>query len=167
MAKLNSLRASIGGPHGNPFRDDGVDDELFDFVARELGELRRDARKHGYPIDELGVGKGSNHPGTQRSAEIGQEAHRQLERDGLNNWEPEVTIVLPDGTVVRKDGVARDGTNTVRIIKPDTPSGRRDAAIRAKLMKENGYNSHVELYDPGDSRYTPASQTYIGPRKRK
>jgi hypothetical protein len=110
--------------------------------------------------------EGHNNPRTASSAKIGQEAHRQLEAEGIGTWEPEETIELPDGTVVRKDGVSVTDPNKVRIIKPDTPTGRAAAQQRADLMGEHGYDSQIDLYDPLDPRFQPGSPTYIGPRPK-
>lgn len=87
-----------------------------------------------------------------------------MEAEGLGEWLPEQRIELPDGTVVRKDGVGIENPNRVRIIKPDTPSGRRAARKRAELMEEHGYEPQIDLYDPTDPRWQPGSPTYIGPR---
>jgi len=108
--------------------------------------------------------RGVNHPTVRSRVKIGQEAHRQLKVEGSGEWIPEKTIRLPDGKVVRKDGVGIVDSNRVRIIKPDTPSGRRAAQKRADLMKKHGYDPQVELYDPLDPRFQPGSPTYIGPR---
>lgn len=90
-------------------------------------------------------------------AEIGQEAHRQIQGElieAIPGTKTEVTINLGD-KVVRKDAVKPDGT--VVIIKPDTPSGRSSAAKRKQLMENNGYQT--------DSRWLPGSPTYIGPQR--
>ena len=112
-----------------------------------------------------GAGKGANNPVVTNSIKVGQEAHRQLEAEGLSKWIPEQTIKLPNGSVVRKDGVGITNSNDVRIIKPDTPSGRAAAVKRADLMTENGYNPTIDYYNPADPRFQPGSPTYIGPRK--
>jgi YD repeat-containing protein len=108
--------------------------------------------------------KGSNNPTTKESAETGQEAHRQeqkkLKEQGA---ETEVPMELKDGTKVRKDAVKPDGTAV--IIKPDTPTGRKSAAKREKLMEKNEKKTETILYDPKDPKYKPDSPTYIGPKK--
>src|SRR5262249_7058604 len=101
---------------------------------------------------------------TKASSEIGQEAHRQLEKEGADKWRAEKTLELPDGKVVRKDGVGKECPNEVRIIKPDTPSGRNAAQKRADLMEKHGYKPTIDLYDPSDAKYLPGSPTYIGPK---
>jgi len=111
-------------------------------------------------------GRGANNPKTQEAAQTGQEAHRQLEAEAIKEWKPEQRIPLPDGTVVRKDGVSRIDPTKVRIIKPDTPSGRRAAEKRENLMKEHGYETRTDYYDPTDPRFQPGSPTYIGPKKK-
>jgi hypothetical protein len=110
--------------------------------------------------------KGSNNPITAKAAEIGREAHRQLEAEGIGTWNPEQTIKLPDGTVVRKDGVGIADPSKVRIIKPDTITGRAAALERARLMKKYGYDPQIDLYDPLDPRFQPGSPTYIGPKRK-
>ncbi|MBM6619980.1 pre-toxin TG domain-containing protein, partial [Bacillus suaedaesalsae] len=110
------------------------------------------------------LAKGTNNPIVKSRAKIGQEAHRQLEAEGIDKWIPEQTITLPNGKVVRKDGVSRTNPNLVRIIKPDTPSGIRSANKRAKLMRDFGYETQIDLYNPLDARFQPGSPTYIGPR---
>jgi hypothetical protein len=101
----------------------------------------------------------------KNSAKIGQEAHRQLQAEGIDEWIPEQTIKLPNGKVVRKDGVSRKNPNKVRIIKPDTPSGRRSAQKRKELMEKYGYETQIDYYDPTDPKFQPDSPTYIGPKK--
>jgi hypothetical protein len=106
--------------------------------------------------------RGSANPVTQNAARIGQEAHRQIQRDLSNQgYEPEVTINLPGGGFIRKDAVK--GSEAV-IIKPDTPTGRRAAEERAGLVKDLGRDPRVILYDPTDPRFLPGSPTYIGPK---
>lgn len=82
-----------------------------------------------------------------------------------DTWVPEQTIELPNGKVVRKDGVGINDPKNVRIIKPNTPSGRDAAEKRAKLMRENGYNPTIDYYEPTDTRFQPGSPNYIGPQK--
>ncbi len=107
--------------------------------------------------------KGANNPKTKKSAETGQEAHRQIEADyAKKGYETEKSLTLKGGKKVRKDAVKDKETV---IIKPDTPSGRAAAAKRAKLMKDNGYEPKIDLYDPADPKYQPGSPTYIGPKK--
>ncbi|MFZ2783118.1 MAG: RHS repeat-associated core domain-containing protein, partial [Sediminibacterium sp.] len=108
--------------------------------------------------------RGSNNQKTRESAKTGQEAHRQeqakLKQEGA---EPEVTMQLKDGTVVRKDAVRPDGTSV--IIKPDTKTGRASADKRAELMEKNGHKTEKILYDSKDPKYQPGSPSYIGPKK--
>ena len=128
----------------------------------------------GYGSNTLGAAqegkpavlKGANIPKVRSTAEIGREAHRQLEAEGADEWLREQVIRLPDGTVVRKDGVAISDPSRVRIIKPDTPSGRAAAAKRVELMQSHGYETHVDFYDPADPRFQPGSPTYMGPGRK-
>ena len=121
------------------------------------------------PAPKIGTGvvslRGANNPKVRNSSKIGQEAHRQLELEGLGEWLPEKRIELPDGTILRKDGLGIENPNIVRIIKPDTPTGRSSAKKRADLLKENGYDVHIDFYDPTSPRFQPGSPTYIGPKK--
>lgn len=76
-----------------------------------------------------------------KKAEIGQEAHRQIEREIVQNNPgaiKEKTIELASGQKVRKDVVGADG-KTVYIIKPNTKSEQRAAQKKANLMENNGY----------------------------
>ena len=101
----------------------------------------------------------------QEAAEIGQEAHRQIEKElkiSIPGTKTEVRLDLIDKSV-RKDAVLPDGT--LIIIKPDTPSGHKAAAKRDKMMKDNGYETQIIFYDPTDSRWLPDSPTYIGPKR--
>lgn len=71
-------------------------------------------------------------------SEIGQEAHRQIEREIIKNNPgavKEKTIDLASGQRVRKDVVLADD-KTVIIIKPNTKSGQRAAQKRFDLMKK-------------------------------
>ncbi|MBR5988491.1 MAG: hypothetical protein IK003_03045 [Prevotella sp.] len=103
----------------------------------------------------------------RQKAEIGQEAHRQIERKIVKSNPgavKEKTIDLASGQRVRKDVVSADG-KTVYIIKPNTKSGQRSAQKRANLMKKNGYKPEKVFYNPSDPKYLPGSSTYIGPKK--
>jgi RHS repeat-associated protein len=103
----------------------------------------------------------------RQKAEIGQEAHRQIEREIVKNNPgavKEKTIDLASGQRVRKDVVLADN-NTVIIIKPNTKSGQKAAQKRADLMRKNGYEPKIKFYDPNDPKYLPGSPTYIGPKK--
>ena len=115
---------------------------------------------------EAAAPRGSNNPNTAAASKTGQEAHRQLEKEGLDQWIPEKTMKLPSGQTVRKDGVGIDDPNKVRIIKPDTETGRAAADKRAALMRKQGYEPEVELYNPADPRFQPGSPTYIGPKPK-
>ncbi|WP_158238002.1 RHS repeat domain-containing protein [Emticicia sp. TH156] len=101
----------------------------------------------------------------KKSAETGQEAHRQIQK-GLKEKgaDIEVPMKLKDGTNVRKDAVKPDGT--AFIIKPNTKSGQKSAAKREKLMRDNGHKTEKAFYDPKDPKYQPSSPTYIGPKKQ-
>ncbi|TDQ11562.1 DUF6443 domain-containing protein [Pedobacter metabolipauper] len=101
------------------------------------------------------------------TAEIGQEAHRQIQKElkeANPDTEVEVTIQLEDRKV-RKDVVLPDGT--VGIIKPDTESGKKSAEKRDLLMKKNNYKTEVFLYDPTSAKWQPNSPSYIGPKTKK
>jgi len=100
---------------------------------------------------------------TQTAAVVGQEAHRQIQKQLVDaGYRKEVTMTLSNGQVVRKDAVKGD---EVVIIKPDTESGRRSADKRVELMEANDKKTQVILYDPKDPKYQPGSSTYIGPKK--
>ena len=103
----------------------------------------------------------------RQKAEIGQEAHRQIEKE-LKNKIPgtktEVKINLTKDKSVRKDAVLPDGTTV--IIKPDTKSGHKAAEQRKKLMKDYGYDSQIIYYNPQDPAYLSTSPTYIGPKMK-
>ena len=102
----------------------------------------------------------------REKAEIGQEAHRQIEKVIVEKGgKKEVTIDLRDGTRVRKDGVKSDG-ETYIIIKPKTSSGYRSAKQREKLKHKNGKKTETIYYDPNDPKYLKGSSTYIGPQKK-
>jgi RHS repeat-associated protein len=104
----------------------------------------------------------------RKSAEIGQEAHRQIEREIIKNnpgAKAEQTIRLGKNQKVRKDVVLADG-KTVIIIKPNTKSGQKAAQKRFDLMKKNGYKPQKVFYNPNDPKYLPGSPTYIGPQKK-
>ena len=101
----------------------------------------------------------------RETATIGQEAHRQIEFELMNDipgTRTEVRMTVGNKEI-RKDAVLPDGTCV--IIKPDTPSGHKSAAKREKLMNDNGYKTQLIFYDPNDSRWLPNSPTYIGPKK--
>ena len=140
------------------------------FVSTPTSQMNPGNQPH-CPTPDLpnseGIVHGINNPIVKQSVEIGQEAHRQLEREGEGIWEPEQTIHLNDGTTVRKDGISLADPKTVRIIKPDTPSGRRAAEARAKIMRDNGFIPVIDYYDPKDPRFLPGSPTYIGPMSKR
>ena len=101
----------------------------------------------------------------QEAAEIGQEAHRQIEKElkiSVPGTEAEVRMRVGKQNV-RKDAVMPDGT--VVIIKPDTPSGHKAAVKREIMMNDKGYKTQTIFYDPTDSRWLPDSPTYIGPKR--
>jgi uncharacterized protein RhaS with RHS repeats len=96
----------------------------------------------------------------RETAKTGQEAHRQIRKQlKAQGAKVEVNVKLDNGKTVRKDAVRPDGTKV--IIKPDTPSGRKSAARREKLMKKNGHKTETIKYDPKDPKYQPGSPTYI------
>ena len=115
-------------------------------------------------IDTFGLAKSST-SGHSTNAQIGQEAHRQIEEKIKTiGYQTEVPITLKSGKEVRKDG--KKGSIVV-IIKPNTKSGRRAAKKRAELMRSNDYKPFIWYYDPKDSKYLPTSDSYIGPKKKK
>jgi RHS repeat-associated protein len=100
----------------------------------------------------------------QESAKVGQEAHRQIQKELREQGaKTEVNVTLKDGSTVRKDAVRPDGTKV--IIKPDTPSGRRSATAREAKMQDNGHKTEKIYYDPKDPKYLPNSPSYIGPQR--
>ncbi len=110
-----------------------------------------------------GKARGSKNEKTNEAAKTGQEAHRQEQKELKEQGaDTEVSMELKDGTKVRKDAVKPDGTAV--IIKPDTPTGRKSAAKREKLMEKNEVKTETKLYDPKDPKYQPGSPTYIGPK---
>ncbi len=134
----------------------GVVDTIFDQGLQKI------VARGGYVRE---IAKGANNPKTRQAAVTGQEAHRQIQVDRANEYIPEQPITLPDGSLVRKDGVGISDPNKVLIIKPDTPTGAASAQRRSDLMKSHGYDTEVQLYDPADPRWQPGSPTYIGPKK--
>jgi len=109
--------------------------------------------------------QGSQNPKTKESAEVGQEAHRQIQKDlKKEGAKTEVPMTLKDGSNVRKDAVKPDGTPV--IIKPDTKTGRASADKREKLLNKNEVKTPEKIfYNPNDPKYKPGSPTYIGPKK--
>ena len=101
----------------------------------------------------------------QKAAEIGQEAHRQIEKElkGAFGAKTEVKVELPN-RLVRKDAQMPDGKYI--IIKPNTKSGHNAAKSRQKLMKDNGKETITIYYDPKNPMYLPGSPSYIGPLKK-
>ena len=101
----------------------------------------------------------------QEHAKIGQEAHRQIEKElkETAGAKIEQRVIIGD-SYVRKDAVLPDDTYV--IIKPDTPTGHQAAKKREQLMHNNGYKSQTMFYDPNDPKYLPGSSTYIGPKKK-
>jgi hypothetical protein len=98
------------------------------------------------------------------SAEIGQEAHRQILKYKYPKWVPEQTLELIPGVIVRKDAIKLTNAGaTVPIIKPNTPSGQYMATRRAQLVKEAGYKPKIELYDPKDPAFLPTSTLTADP----
>ena len=110
------------------------------------------------------VGKLSHNEKLRESAKIGQEAHRQIEKDlrDIFGAKTEIRVDLPKISV-RKDAQLPDGKYV--IIKPKTQSGQKAAKQREKLMKENGKETITIYYDPNNPSFQPESKTYIGPQK--
>lgn len=101
----------------------------------------------------------------QEHAKIGQEAHRQIEKELKETAGAKIEQRVKIGdNYVRKDAVLPDDTYV--IIKPDTPTGHQAAKKREQLMHNNGYKSQTLFYDPNDPKYLPGSSTYIGPKKK-
>ena len=118
-------------------------------------------------VDKVGEASKANRlQKLNESAKTGQEAHRQIEKELVDNYgaRKEVSITLNDGTKVRKDAQMPDGTFV--IIKPDTPSGHIAAAKREKMVQDSGYKTKKIFYDPSNPAYRPGSSLYIGPQKR-
>ncbi len=113
------------------------------------------------------INKGSQNPNTKESAEVGQEAHRQIQKElKKDGAQTEVPMTLKDGTNVRKDAVKEDGTPV--IIKPDTKTGKASAEKRKDLLIKNDVKTpDIILYNPNDLKYKPGSPSYIGPKNRK
>ena len=101
----------------------------------------------------------------QESAKIGQEAHRQIEKELYDAFGaiPEVKVDLPK-RAVRKDAKMPDGKYV--IIKPDTPSGHKAARTRQNLMEKNGRETITLFYNPQNPAYQPGSSSYIGPHTK-
>ena len=171
------------GLHYNRMRY--YDPDAGQYISRDPLGLRAGLRVYGYvgdpgiASDPLGLSpaagagcggdapRGANNPTTRAAAITGQEAHRQIEAELAKvGFQPEVKIPLSDGTFVRKDAVL-PGTNTVIIIKPDTPTGIHAANERADLMESEGFDPHIIVYDPADPAFQPGSPSYIGPRRRR
>ena len=129
-------------------------------------KAERAAAKARKAQEAASTGRGMRNPKVRQAAQTGNEAHRQIEAGyQAQGYQTEVTIALEGaGKKVRKD--AKKGTEVV-IIKPDTPSGRRSAKRRERLMQNEGYETRVDLYDPKDPAWQPGSPTYIGPRGKK
>ena len=126
-----------------------------------------DAKDAGKLVNKAvdAVSDGNKMTNLRKKAEIGQEAHRQIEKEIIETVpgaKKEVEIKI-NGRVYRKDAKLPDGTYI--IIKPDTPSGHRAARKREKILKDNELNSKTRYYDPNDPKYLPGSPTYIGPKK--
>ena len=101
----------------------------------------------------------------RESAKLGQEAHRQIEKELEKvGAKTEVSIQLSPNKRVRKDAIKGDGTAV--IIKPDTPSGHKSAKSRERLMQEHGYNTETIYYNPDDPKFQPGSSSYVGPKQR-
>lgn len=134
------------------------------FVPMSVGAGQ--AVKAGMKADNA-VDAGNAMQKLKKSAETGQEAHRQIQKE-IKLADPkaktEQNITLKDGKTVRKDAVKSDGTTV--IIKPNTPSGQKSAAKREKLMQDNGHKTEKVFYDPKDPKYQPGSPTYIGSKKK-
>ena len=135
------------------------------FVPGGVGAIRTGAKLADMADDVVDAARGIDRTTELRkSAEIGMEAHRQIENDLVETIPGtmiEVTMEV-GGKTVRKDAVLPDGT--VVIIKPDTPSGHTSAARRDKLMQSYGYQTQIIYYDPLDSKWLPGSPSYIGPK---
>ena len=102
-------------------------------------------------VDKVGEASKANRlQKLNESAKTGQEAHRQIEKELVDNYgaRKEVSITLNDGTKVRKDAQMPDGTFV--IIKPDTPSGHIAATKREKMVQDSGYKTKIIYYDPSN-----------------
>ena len=116
--------------------------------------------------DAVDAGKIGEKRNLQIKAEIGQEAHRQIEYDLMKNYNAKTEQTINIGkSKVRKDAVLPDGT--LVIIKPDTPTGHKAALKREKLMHKYHYETKTIFYNPNDSRFLSGSNTYIGPKTNR
>ena len=116
--------------------------------------------------DAVDAGKIGEKRNLQIKAEIGQEAHRQIEYDLMKNYNAKTEQTINIGkSKVRKDAVLPDGT--LVIIKPDTPTGHKAALKREKLMHKYHYKTKTIFYNPNDSRFLSGSNTYIGPKTNR
>ena len=134
-----------------------------EFLPVSVGDVKDAGKLVNKAVDV--ASDGNKMTKLRKKAEIGQEAHRQIEKEIIETVpgaKKEVEIKI-NGRVYRKDAKLPDGTYI--IIKPDTPSGHRAARKREKLLKDNELNSKTRYYDPNDPKYLPGSPTYIGPSK--
>ena len=94
-------------------------------MRRRCGTRRTAARKvvdAEKGIEAINNGSKAAKRSLQESAEIGKEAHRQIEKEIVEQGGlVEVPYRIGD-RMLRKDGLRKDGTYV--IIKPNTPSGR-------------------------------------------
>jgi len=113
-------------------------------------------------ISSIGKGKKT----LMETATIGQEAHRQIEKELMNSGKAvkiETRVDINNDKYVRKDALLQDGTYV--IIKPDTPSGHNAAKSRQKLLKENNITkTKIKYYNPDNPAFLPSSPSYIGPK---
>ena len=109
------------------------------------------------------AGCGSLNPRTSKAAEIGREAHRQIQAEevAFRGARAERPLDLPSRRL-RKDLEYPDGS--YGIIKPYTSSGIASAARRQALLAQHGIRSRVIHYAPDLPRWRPSSASYIGPR---
>ena len=125
----------------------------------KVGKVGKDVGIISEAIKSSRIGK------LQETAKIGQEAHRQIEKQLKEQFGAEIEqrVYLKNKKYVRKDAILPDGTMV--IIKPDTPSGHISAQRRVKELEDNGFNKHMTIfYDPNNPAYLPSSATYIGPK---
>ncbi len=114
-------------------------------------------------IEAINNGSKAAKRSLQESAEIGKEAHRQIEKEIVEQGGlVEVPYRIGD-RMLRKDGLRKDGTYV--IIKPNTPSGRKSALRRQKLMSNE--KTEIIFYDPNNPIYRQGSPSYIGPKQKK
>ena len=96
--------------------------------------------------------------GDNWATRIGRRAHADLKKRVVEklNWEPDFGMMLKDGRVVKPDvrtplRVRKAGKEPVPYqieLKPNTVSGRKDAARAVKMYSSTGTKTRAIFYDP-------------------